>query len=299
MLFLNAHHAIANMLSLVRVRTGAWPEAADLRDSYLRELAGSLGLSLTVGPEINVAFEENPLAKTAAQQALFAGEGQSLGSPMTDEDKAIVTANIRAAFILLRHVDPVLHDLAWLQVSDIVCARVEGSGGGTASNLLGVIWLSPHPRWTTIDYAECVLHEAVHLNVFLGDMTRRLYVDARRLREPAALVTSAVRQEKRPIDKALHSACVAVALAYYYDRLGENATSATFLPPLTKCVDELEVAQGGYLTPYGQRLVRDLRRFVSDPDFEMMAQELREPPADSIAPQDSEQPGIGTLGVLG
>lgn len=82
MLFLNAHHAIANMLSLVRVRTGAWPEAADLRNSYLRELAGSLGLSLTVGPEINVAFEENPLAKTAAQQALFAGEGQSLGSSM-------------------------------------------------------------------------------------------------------------------------------------------------------------------------------------------------------------------------
>lgn len=266
MLFLSSRHAVANMLSMVKSRTGSWPPDAGLRETYLGELRSALSVPLTVGDDIAVSFEETPLAQTAAQQALFAGEGQKLGSTMNDDEKATVRANIQAALILLRVLDRSLYNLAWFQLSDVVCARVEGSGGGTSSNLLGVIWLSPHPRWTTIDYAECLLHEAIHLNVFLGDLTQRLYVDARRVREPGALVMSAVRQERRPIDKSLHSACVAVALAYFYHLLGEEETSASFLPPLATCVEEMAAVQHAYLAPYGQLLVRDLQRFVEDPD---------------------------------
>lgn len=265
MLFLNEHHSVANLLKIVRAQQGGFPEPNDLKRAVSRCLSDAQGTRLSTDDEIVVSFEDNPLGMQAAQQALFAGEGNQLAARLTADERVSAERNIQHALLLIRHVDPSLHTLMRLVVTDVVCVRVQGSGGGTASNLLGVIWLSPHPRWTTIDYAECLIHEFVHLNIFLGDMVHRIYVNARTVREPDAQVMSAVRQERRPIDKALHSACVAATLSYFYRLLGDNVTADSFLPPLNLCVKEIHGPAYRYLAPYGQRLVAELDSFLQQP----------------------------------
>lgn len=274
MLFLNPHHATANALAFVFARTGVLPPADRLKHAYVSALNEAQEIELSTDSTIRVSFEDNPIGRRAAQQALFVGEGNELAPTLTQEEKLLAKRNIEHAVMLIEHLDPGIALVMNLVVSDVVCVRVSGSGGGTASNLLGAIWLSPHPRWTTIDYAECLVHEMVHLNVFLGDSVHRIYVDARRVRDDDALVISAVRQEKRPLDKSLHSACVATTLAYFYQLLGDTRTADGFIPPLRRCVAELHDVEGRHLTDYGQALVAELDGFLDGPDYDRVAERI-------------------------
>jgi len=287
MLFLNAHHSIANIQKFILGRTGSLASDDTIKATYARILGQAQGTRLSTSSGVNVSFEDNPLGKRAAQQALFAGEGQRLAPPLSDDEKALASRSVDHAFLLLRHLDPYLELAMTLIISDVVCVRVYGSGGGTASNLLGMIWLSPHPRWTTIDYAECLVHEFVHLNVFLGDVVHRIYVDARRVREPGARVISAVRLERRPLDKALHSACVAATLSYLYHLLGDEKTATEFVAPLDRCVAEMKGPAFGYLAPYGQALVSELDEFLTRRDFSWVRERTRSPELmDASTPED-------------
>jgi len=167
------------------------------------------------------------------------------------------------ALRMIGALSPPLGRMVESLIADIVCVRVEASGGGTASNLLGIVWLSPHRNWTTIDYAECLVHEATHLNVFLGDMLYGIYQNPRAVKD--TLVVSAIRKVPRAIDKALHSACVAAALVHFYGLLRDQKTVESFLAPLATCVDDL-AQHREVLTSYGVAIVDALRSFTNAPD---------------------------------
>lgn len=147
-------------------------------------------------------------------------------------------------------------------IHHVVFARRKGYTGGTVSNRIGLIWLSPESEWTEELWLENVLHEFVHNALFVEDMVHRLLVaGGDRLEQPDALTTSAIRQVKRGYDKAYHSAFVSFTLVEMYHAFGQSNLAKPFLAPLIVCLDDL-VAQRHFATPRGQELLLELAETV-------------------------------------
>lgn len=91
----------------------------------------------------------------------------------------------------------------------VVLAPSHSLAGGTASSVPGVLWAATKPTWTDVDMQEFLLHELVHTTLFLEERRHGFYRDMRLLLEEDNLVPSAVRQDRRPLDKVLHSIVVA------------------------------------------------------------------------------------------
>jgi hypothetical protein len=104
----------------------------------------------------------------------------------------------------------------------VVLAPSHGLAGGTASSVPGVLWAATKPSWTEIDVQEFLLHELVHTTLFLEERRHGFYRDMRLLLEEDNLVPSAIRQDRRPLDKVLHSIVVATEILLARARLGTD-----------------------------------------------------------------------------
>jgi hypothetical protein len=264
MFFMTLEHTVENMAIAIKAMTGRSPDATSLRADYLSVLNANQEVSLSRSERPMVNFEDSIIAQSSQFENMQRSEGGTRLGNLNDDARYRVSRNITHSLQLLDVLLPLPSQLLKLQVFDIVCSRVSDSGGGTASNLLGLIWLSPHPAWTSIDYAECLLHESVHLTLFLGDMTRGLYVNPREVRlNPEARAVSAIRGEKRPLDKTLHAAGVAAVLSEYYRALGATATSDAFIEPLRDSVRDMELASR-FLSPYGREVLQAVAEFAEE-----------------------------------
>lgn len=90
--------------------------------------------------------------------------------------------------------------------------------------------MSPGGGWRPRDYAESLVHETVHLNVFLADMVYRLHTrPAKELEADEHQVVSAVKfGQMRPLDEAFHFAVVAPPLMLMQRPLTTCPKSATW-----------------------------------------------------------------------
>lgn len=152
--------------------------------------------------------------------------------------RALATRCVEHSLLLLRRIHAPLSDLCDLLITDILVypTKRTGVGGGTTSNLLGVVWLVPSSGLTSLDIAEAVVHEMVHLNLHLAHMTFGLYTRAPGIDFQAH---SAVLGRSRPYYHAFHSACVAVALIYFRLLLGLNSELGSLPTSLRRCTREL------------------------------------------------------------
>jgi hypothetical protein len=121
-------------------------------------------------------------------------------------------------------------------ITDIVVWPSRKRGGGSTSSLPGVAWLAPSADLTSLDIAECVVHEMVHMNLHLADMTCGLYNTAA---GDTFSAHSAVLGRQRPYYHAFHSACVAVALIYFRLLLGLRDELHSLPESLGRCTSEL------------------------------------------------------------
>jgi len=143
-------------------------------------------------------------------------------------------------------------------ISEVILAKVDHFGGGSVSDVIGVIWISPKPEWDATKYAEVILHEYVHHTLFLDDMINKLFAwTVEDMATDAGLVQSAVLKIKRGYDKSFHSAFVADALRSYYSCLEIPNRSGADDLNLALTMDGLR-ARDHCLTDHGRGRLREL-----------------------------------------
>lgn len=231
---------------------------------------------------ITVAFGDSEIAAFAYRQGIFPElVDDEQPAPQDEEHLRRLYSD---AVELLAETSPELLRLFELITTEVVFAPSTRIGGGSGSHLPGLIGVSADPAWKALDLAECLVHEATHLNTFLCDMLHGMYTEpASALERDECRVLSAVKVgERRPLDKGLHSALVAVPLMYLEYLLGRSTIERKFGESLLDCSREVG-ERLRFFTPYGAAVVRDLAEFVETLDYSGVGNSLRMSDEDALS----------------
>lgn len=217
--------------------------------------------------EIIIKFNDSDILKHLVSKKVIEKEDLKDNKHLfNDNEQANIKDNINKALKLLNFLHPDLMYLIKQLTGTIIFFKKSGTGGGTTSCALGLIWLNPHENWTIIDYADALYHEFTHTSIFIDDMVNRMFLDAKACKEPEAYVTSAILKFKRPLDSAYHAAGVAVALMHFYHMLGDKQKSLSFLEPLKITINEL-MDKKEYLGERGIDTLNGMSYFINNLDY--------------------------------
>lgn len=182
-------------------------------------------------------------------------------SSYSPQSRATAIRNVQHALLFLQLQHRPLRDLCDLLITDIVCWPSVKAGGGSTGRLLGLAWFAPSSNLTTLDLAEGVVHEMVHMNLHLADMTFGLFT-----RTPGNhfKAYSALLDRPRPYYHAFHSACVAVAMIYFRLFLGLRSETTGLRSSLLRCTSDLLTRQAAF-TPYAWHAILAARAFSRAP----------------------------------
>jgi hypothetical protein len=209
------------------------PTLASLKREYARALAqiGNAPLDTANRPRV---VSGGPILRLTSARGLV--DNSVHPSSYRPEARSIAKRRVQRGLRFLRRQHPPLRDLCDLLLTDILVWPSARTRSATASNLLGIAWLSPSDDLTSCDIAECVVHEMVHLNLHLTDMTFGLFT-----RAPGSdfEAHSAVLGRRRPYYHAFHSACVAVAVIYFRLLVGPDSETSSLCSSLRRCTSEL------------------------------------------------------------
>ncbi|MBF6139019.1 aKG-HExxH-type peptide beta-hydroxylase [Nocardia farcinica] len=271
--FLNIGHAYENTARYTRAVLGEIPDPARLPVSY-RE-AVSRHRPIDAPPEGSaIHYEDSQWGKYLRESDVFDGIFNGL-RPSTPEERDIWPGCVAEAGEYVRDLNADLGRLVDLLVTDVILLPSDSTGGGSAAHLPGLVALSPGPHWTVYDFAESLVHEATHLNLFVGEMVHGLYTKpAKHLDAQEFRVLSAVKfGQLRPLDRAFHSAVVAVPLMWMQHQRGETELVDMFTGSLRECCQGLN-AKRDLFTSYGQMLVHQLAEFAFSLDWDYVAESI-------------------------
>ncbi|MCX5194851.1 HEXXH motif-containing putative peptide modification protein [Streptomyces sp. NBC_00249] len=273
MRFLNVHHARETIGRLAHALDGGHPSPDDLPAAYRRSIAGMRPIAPPAAG-IRLSFKNDPWGRNLVGNKTFENIFEGL-TPTPEDQRVQWGRDFKRAVVYTRDLVPDLGALVDLVVTDAVLFSSANKGGGSSSHLPGLISMSPGDDWTVHDFADSLVHEAVHLNVFLADMAYRLYTrPTKELGADGYQVVSAVKfGQMRPLDKAFHSAVVAPPLMFMQAKRGETELVDKFRASLRECTDGL-LNKIEYFTPYGQLLVQELRAFTDDYDMDRVAESI-------------------------
>lgn len=211
------------------------------------------------GPSLDFVIDDpetSPLIDILRQSSELKDPGML--SPVPPDDVAAVAEAFQAGRALLKDYDPEVAQIVDDLVAWVICFSKEGYDCGSMWHMLGAIWMSPGKSWTRLDYAENLLHEAVHQAMLLSDMVHSLFaVPSDELAQEDALVISSIRQIKRPYDFAFHAATVAVCLIDFHERVGSSERANELVEPLVRSLAEL-VEKQHLLSSYGIKILTDM-----------------------------------------
>ncbi len=268
--FLNVPHTVESVGRLVRASGGAPPGLADLHSAY-RSTIGQMRPIAPPTAGISITYENDSWGRYLQSNKIFENIFIEV-SPTNNDTRSLWAAQTEKALEYTRDNFPALGYLVDLLITDIVLLTSKVTGGGSASHLPGLVAVSPGPKWAKVDFAETLVHEMTHLNLFVLDMVYRLYeLPTTELAEHQHRVVSAVKVgELRPFDKAFHSAVVAVPLMYMQEARGETTLVDSFAASLVDCCKGLE-SKRNLFTPYGQTLLDELAEFARTLDFGLVS----------------------------
>jgi hypothetical protein len=209
------------------------PTLALLKREYAQALAqiGKTPLNTAGEPRV---VSGGPILSIARARGLVDSSVSS--STYSAESRASAIRGVQHGLLFLGLQHPPLRDLCDLLITDILVWPSVKVGGGSSAKLLGIAWLVPSANLTSLDIAESVVHEMVHLNLHLADMTFGLYTHAPGSEFDAY---SALLGRRRPYHHAFHSACVAVAVIYFRLLLGLHGEIDSLRSSLRRCTSEL------------------------------------------------------------
>lgn len=190
-----------------------------------------------------LSFDLGDARTSAIVDSLMRAEDMA-GSPQISEisesERASVESGVVAGLELLRSASADAAQVVRDLVAEIVVVDAHGLAAGSFWQTLGMIWVSPVPRWTASQYAETLLHEGTHQAMFLHDMVNGLFAGSEeRLASAEALITSPIRKVPRPYDASFHAAVVSATLIDYFESTGDLATARAMLGPLLQSLTEL------------------------------------------------------------
>ncbi|WP_462253248.1 hypothetical protein [Ferruginibacter sp.] len=196
-------------------------------------------------------------------------------------DRPIIEESVNQALSLIGDVNINLLNLLNSVIGSISVYSIPERDGGSISNAIGHIWLSPLKEWDRRYYGEMLVHELIHNCVFLEDMVRTIMPNTNLLGVEDALSISAIRQTRRPYDKSFHSACVVTGIMYYYNQIGESERGLQYLPSLRNTVTDLQKSYSKLaeqnlfvLSPNGYDILNDLQTFSQDLDYSVFENSL-------------------------
>lgn len=273
MRFVNVPHAYQSTARLVRALAGTAPVPATIGADY-REAISTVRPFPAPHGQPSVTFDDGEWAQLLTRRGIFDNIFTGVQAT-TAAERRRWRGEVTDALEHLRKTHPELARIVDLLVTDIVVLNSRSKGGGSASHLPGLVVMSPGVMWTVDDYAETIVHEATHLLLFVLDMVYGLYtMPASRLDQPACYVVSAVKVGvPRPLDKALHSAVVAVPLMYMQHMRGETGLVDAFTASLRECCAGLR-DKAEYFTPYGWGVVEELSDFADTLDYDRVRRSL-------------------------
>lgn len=280
--FMNLGHTYENTARLVTALTNQHPSAAELSTAYRKAINTIRPLPAHFSDDKNnnhaaVSYEDGAWADRCLKHGIFAHifDGATPSDAATRERW---NTNIKAAMSHLQEMSPSLYRMVRLLVTDIVVLNSGADGGGSASQMPGVVVMSPGPEWEVPQYAECLAHEAMHLNLFVADMvygTFRLPSVALEADEHRALSAVKIGQ-RRPLDKAFHAAVVTVPLMYLQNQRGVTDLIDLYTESLRDACADISQHRAIF-TDYGAMLLDELCGFAESIDFEQAARTVSAP----------------------
>ena len=102
--------------------------------------------------------------------------------------------------------------------------------------------MSPGADWATLDYAMCLVHEGMHLNLFVADKVNGMFgLTSSALEADEYRALSAVKiGQRRPLDKAFHAAVVTVPLMFMQDQQGVTTLVDLYSESLRDACEDLK-----------------------------------------------------------
>ncbi len=281
MRFLSINHLISNRQ---KISAALKVNSSEDEDLAYRLAVGKMRGFPAPGSGIRISFEDEPPAQFIQSSGSFDDIFAHV-RPSSSVERDEVRKAIPKAISFMDSLDPLLADIVRLTVTDVIVMPADRVGGGSGSHFPGLLCVSPGPDWSKSDVAETLLHEAAHLNAFICEMLHPFYRKSlAKLAEPSNRVVSAVRiGELRPLDKALHSALVAVPLMYLQHLIGATTLIDLFSESIKECADGLRQKRECF-TPYGWAVVNELAEFADSIDFALVASGLRRPDESCLIP---------------
>ncbi|MED4046215.1 HEXXH motif-containing putative peptide modification protein [Priestia aryabhattai] len=223
---------------------------------------------------IKIIFENEVLSKHLIDSKIFEEE-DTINSKhiIPTNERSRILNNIEKALCLLKLLHPGLQQQINKLVGTIYIAKKRGYGGGTVSNLLGMIWISPQEKWSIIDYAENLYHEFIHNSLFLDDMVNCIFPDPQACANEEALTISTILKSRRPLDKSYHAANVAIGIMHFYYLLSDNKKSKMYKEDLEKTIIEIN-QRTQYLGERGIETLKEMNNFIEFYDFESISSSL-------------------------
>ncbi|MFF3453221.1 HEXXH motif-containing putative peptide modification protein [Streptomyces sp. NPDC002730] len=267
-------HTYENMARLVRAVTGEVPSAATLPSAY-RATISILRPMPAEGTGLSISYEDGEWAAHCMKHGIF--EHIFKGAGTTDGPKREVwDERVNEALALIEAISPELRLMVDLLVTDLVIVNTGADGGGSASHIPGVVVMSPGPKWGVLDYAMCLVHEGMHLNLFVGDSVYGTFtLPSSELEAEQYRALSAVKiGQRRPLDKAFHAAVVTVPLMFMEHHQGKTTLVDLYTKSLRDaCVDLKK--QRPHFTEYGRMLLDELCGFGETINFADVARAIR------------------------
>ncbi|KHF30550.1 hypothetical protein LR68_00921 [Anoxybacillus sp. BCO1] len=183
------------------------------------------------------------------------------------EEQQIISDRIEKALKLIQILHKDLYDLIHVLIGTFLILKKDLFGGGSVSNVMGLVWLNPQPNWSIIEYAEAIYHEFIHQSIFLDDMINCMFPNANDCAEESALVTSTILRMKRPLDRAYHAAGVAIGIMHLYHLFNDYKNSMKYMDDLRKTVGEIE-ERTKFLGEQGLKTLKIMRSFIDNPNFD-------------------------------
>ncbi|WP_327292408.1 aKG-HExxH-type peptide beta-hydroxylase [Streptomyces sp. NBC_01198] len=257
--------------------TDETPDAAKLPAAYRRAINTLRPLPADIGDQINVTYEDGDWADYCLSHGIFAHIFDG-ATPSDQAARERWDANIGAALDHLQGVSPGLYRMVRLLVTDIVVLNSGADGGGSASQMPGVVVMSPGPEWEVPQYAECIVHEAMHLNLFIADAVYGTFIlPSSDLEADEHRALSAVKiGQRRPLDKAFHAAVVTVPLMYLQHQRGTTTLIDLYADSLRDACLDLATHRHTF-TDYGAMLLDALCEFAGSIDFAHVAETITDP----------------------
>lgn len=283
MRFLDTRRVFSNMKAVTRYLTGTEAPGNSLKRTFIDALNAAQATTIrTLDEDIYVEFENQPLVDLLTERTVFARDEVLNGAHLlSDQERKQINLRLAEAKSIIAEADSNLYCLLVNLIGSVAAYHIPRRDGGSVSCCIGLIWLSPKEDWTTDYYAEMLVHELVHNIVFLEDMVQGVMPEPTLLERSDALSISAIRQTRRPYDKAFHSACVTAAIMYLYQVIGKQEQANRHITPLRRTIIELRRSdqalknQGlNLLTDNGREMVRELEEFIKGPDYSMISSSL-------------------------